>query len=1504
VTVAMARVAQKRFVRCGSAVVVLFTVVAGLSCRVTENERHLWLSSSHIYYPGDDVIVELQSHGVDEVDMAAYSLDLKAAAEHPDLDLHSLTGIDFAGSDPLSTWKEELDRGYYWDYRDVNVPVKEEGAYVVTASAGGEVSAALVVINRISLVVKTDNDTLMVYAAERMSGEPLEGVEILTVPKVADELYTDADGLAVKDGIVLPEEESSFLVLGRKGNGVTPCDSYFGYYSPERYKGYTYTDRPVYRPNQIVRMKGILRHYVGEEYRNLPDEKVTVEVNTPSGDTAFKAELTTSAFGSFAAEFTLGEEPPLGRYYINTRFRDQQFSSYFDVEEYRKPEYEVTVTTHKDYYLAGDILTFDVTGRYYFGEPVARADVDYAIYRRAKYYYGWRSYRYSWYYDYDDYYDYYGWEYVADGAGQLDDDGHFRGTLAVEAELPYDYDYRVDAVMTDASRREVTGSATAPVWRAGLALNVYMDKYFYEPGDAAVITFQSRDPLGTPYPADVLFEITTQRWEESGNTKHGRWLEQTLVKDELGIGASGEGRYRFVPDEVGYYTVKATAFDDAGNDVDYTATFYVADESYYHSYYSGSGVTLTLDKESYAPGDVALAMVQTDKAGSGVLLTVEGDELYHARVVRPQGNTALVEIPIERSFAPNVYLNAYMVADDSFTSAQRDVVVPPEDRFLSVEIIPDKDTYKPREPATFSVRATDWRGAPVVAEVSLGVADESVYAIKPEAAPDIRQFFYDRRGNYVSSNMSFYFSSYGYGYAETGAMGGGALIDELAFEEAPARGAPMAKKAGKSKDGNGYVEPVIRAYFPDTAFWGPQLVTDETGEATVDFAIPDSLTTWRATARAVTTDTLVGAATKKVIARKNLLVRLETPRTLTQWDDVIISGVVHNYLPSAQRVKVELRAGPEIKIRGATAKYVTMAAGGEARVDWPCFVEGVGETTFTASSLTRVESDAMELKVPILPHGLEYNVASARAENATFAETVTVPDDAVAGATVLEVSLAPSLAGTMLDALAYLAGYPYGCVEQTMSRFLPTVYVAQTLQKLGLENDELEGELPKMVKAGVERLYNFQHGDGGWGWWTEDETHPFMTAYVCYGLLKAREADFDVRDDVLSRGLDSLADQLDGVKKDERSTYLYMLYVLAEAGREDGEAELVDAFRKRGDYDPYELSLLALALAKRAKTAEAQTVVEDLDELAVKEGGFVHFTGIGEWHYSWQDSPIQTTATALRAIVATRGTDDENLEGIVRWLSLKRRGNYWRSTQETAAVVFALSDYLAATRELEGDYVARVIVNDAEVGSLAVTPGNVASAKLHLYLKDKDGAVKPGTNDVSVEIDGVGKAYYSTLLTYFKQEDEIAPVDEGFVVSRKYYRLAKGGTEALEGIPDIVRPGDRFRVDVTFTVENPMEYVILEDYFASGFEVDEDALGRDYYYDWYRGNSHRERRDEKMAFFFTELSPGDYTVSYVVHAEQPGKHLALPARASLMYAPEVWGSSREASFDVALEALE
>src|SRR6185369_2907461 len=93
-----------------------------------------------------------------------------------------------------------------------------------------------------------------------------------------------------------------------------------------------------------------------------------------------------------------------------------------------------------------------------------------------------------------------------------------------------------------------------------------------------------------------------------------------------------------------------------------------------------------------------------------------------------------------------------------------------------------------------------------------------------------------------------------------------------------------------------YNEPTIRKDFKDTAFWQPDVVTGADGKATVDVKLPDNLTTWRATARAVTADTRVGSTTDKIIARKDLIMRLETPRFVTAGDTVTISGIVHNYL--------------------------------------------------------------------------------------------------------------------------------------------------------------------------------------------------------------------------------------------------------------------------------------------------------------------------------------------------------------------------------------------------------------------------------------------------------------------------------------------------------------------------------------------------------------------------------------------------------------------------------
>src|SRR5207302_955072 len=112
--------------------------------------------------------------------------------------------------------------------------------------------------------------------------------------------------------------------------------------------------------------------------------------------------------------------------------------------------------------------------------------------------------------------------------------------------------------------------------------------------------------------------------------------------------------------------------------------------------------------------------------------------------------------------------------------------------------------------------------------------------------------------------------------------------------------------------------------------------------------------------------------------------------------------------------------------------------------------------------------------------------------------TVKLPDGVDPQSASLEIRFAPTLAADLVDTLDYLVDYPYGCVEQTMSRFLPAIKVAQILKKCQVEHKGLEQKLPGCVQGGIKRLLELQQPDGGWGWNGNGQTHEMMTPYALY----------------------------------------------------------------------------------------------------------------------------------------------------------------------------------------------------------------------------------------------------------------------------------------------------------------------------------------------------------------------------------------------------------------------
>ena len=424
---------------------------------------------------------------------------------------------------------------------------------------------------------------------------------------------------------------------------------------------------------------------------------------------------------------------------------------------------------------------------------------------------------------------------------------------------------------------------------------------------------------------------------------------------------------------------------------------------------------------------------------------------------------------------PNLMINAVIVHDDQVMTAQKSLKVPLVERTLTITATPSKSQYLPGEKGSFDVLAVDSQGKPVEADLSFGEVDEALYSVRPDTSGDIVNFFYPKRYAYLEPQTSFDFFFSGQAGAKS------PLLAELNAELFHPRMAQV-------KPGSDLVVPKVRKAFPDTAYWNPNVRTGADGHARVEFNFPDALTTWRTTIRAMTDDGKAGGMVTRVLVRKNLIVRLAAPRFFRQGDETVLRVIAHNYLESSQGRDVRARREWAEVMSGQTQK-VNIPAKGESFVDWRVKARVTGNVVLTAKALTNEESDALEMTLPVLAYGVKQKAAGAGVVFSGAGQnqwTVQLSGGFGCGHAGVDDDCGALVAGTVFDALDYLTSYPWGCTEQTMSSFLPDVIVAQAVDKLHLKSPIDRKTLNEMVQAGMERLYSFQHDDGGWGWWPDD----------------------------------------------------------------------------------------------------------------------------------------------------------------------------------------------------------------------------------------------------------------------------------------------------------------------------------------------------------------------------------------------------------------------------------
>ncbi|MDH3590246.1 MAG: hypothetical protein OER88_00090, partial [Planctomycetota bacterium] len=1141
-----------------------------------------------------------------------------------------------------------------------------------------------------------------------------------------------------------------------------------------------------------------------------------------------------------------------------------------------------------DRYIQGDTIKANVAVDYYFGSPVPKALVKWRLYKRPRWSNFWSvtPMWHRWYCDVSRGPWSYQGKQVATGEGRTDVDGKFAVSYPIPRE-EHDVEYTLVADVTDLSRRQQTGSGGVPAHQASFGLGIAVERNVVEAGKPFDITVHARDHGSGRPAADRPIEVVVLR---------RYWQRKKYLENEVGVhrattGPDGKAKITLDVADSGSYRLVAKGVDDRDRVTQTTRWLWIVSERWSGATMQWDNVDIVPDKDAYKLGDIATFLISSKVKDASILFTLEGEKLHSQRVVTLAGHTATIQVRLrDEALVPNFYASVATLHGGSFYQRSKSIGVDPMHRFFSVEIKPDKSQYRPREKASFQLIAKDSQGRPVSAELALGIVDESIYALQEEFAADIRQFFVRRRWNQVRTNTSLRFWDSGRIRAEKE----GGLLSFDSSDDAPAEESRLgaaAPKAARARGGRAgkMAETEIRSNFADTMFWTPVVRTDENGMATITVdQLPDNLTTWRVTARGISTTGLVGQEKNSVLVRKELQVRLATPRFYTQGDKTTVSAIVRNDLPVAKDVRVEITA-TGIDLDGARERTVHVAPRAEVRIDWPAVSSQQGKAVITVKALTDIESDALKRSIPVLPHGSLQWTSDAGLLTKTVRRELTVPEDTIRGAAELLVTVSPSHAATVLDALEYLASYPYGCVEQTMSRFLPTTITAQVLRRLKIRKPDLEAELPHMIRAGLQRLYGFQHQDGGWGWWKNDASNPFTTAYVVFGLAQARAADVAVDAGVFQRGIQASRRMIAKAKSPEQRTYL--LYALSAAGISlpDVRNALADDLDKLA---PSLEAMLAIVLDKDGQKREAARVLQHLAGRAERTGGTAHFAGAKDYH--WTGHRVDATALALQAFLRV-DPKHELVDHVVAWLALNRQGRYWVSTRQTALVVLAMSEYLAQSGDLmDPDMTILIRLNGELLLEKRVTKDNWYDFDGNV--KVEGDRLKPGKNVLVLEKQGSGKPVYATYFRRFREAETFTASKGGVTIQREYHLVrSKGIGKGTEFSPLAsgaeVKSGDEIQVTLTVRSDQPRRYLIVEDPLPAGCEPVREPTPRWYGRAWSYWYAHKEFRDEKVDIAVTYIGAGEQKVTYRMRAETPGRFRVLPSLVWNMYQPEEGANS-------------
>jgi uncharacterized protein YfaS (alpha-2-macroglobulin family) len=1351
----------------------------------------------------------------------------------------------------------------------------------------------------IGLEAFVDRTDLIGWANSLKDGRPLEGVEMTIEPAAVSKGTTGRDGLS---RLPLPESAAKGVnvLVARAGRDVAILPESTYWWSSDGswrkietsdYVGwYVFDDRKMYRPNEEVHIKGWLRRINGGKEGDvsaLGDAAtgVNYSLKDSRGNEITKGTLRLNALGGFDTSFKLPPTMNLGYATLsleavggNAAVGNRQFNHNFQVQEFRRPEFEVNAKVSEGPLFVGEHATATVTASYYAGGGLPNAEVHWRVTSRQTQYtppnrgdfiFG------TWV----------PW-WISRGEGGQENSQEFtsRTDAAGKHNLRIDFDsvtparpssVVAQASVTDVNRQTWSSTATMLVHPADLYVGLKSERTFVQKGEPLNVQTIVTDLDGKAVAGrEVRVRAVLLDWEY----ENGEWKQKEKNAQDCTVrSASDAVKCTFQTKEGGTYRVTASVRDDRERLNESEMNLWVAGgKTIPKRDVEQETVELIPDRKEYKPGDTAEILVQAPFTPAEGVLTLRRSGVVKTERFRMDTASTTLRIPIEDKFTPNIYAQVDLVGAatrttdagepleklpkrPAYASGSLNLSVPPVSRSLSVEAKPRDAALEPGAQTVVNVQVKDAQGRGVAgSEVAVVVVDESVLALTGYKLDDPLAVFYaqrstDTRDYHLRESLRLSNpAELSLEQGEGGAGGGAAATvaaepaiignaNTATTAEAPPpppkpgvmgrvarRGAQQLKAEA---DAAGEAAISLRENFNALAVFAPSLPTDAQGRAQVTVKVPDNLTRYRVMAVSVADGKQFGSGESAITARLPLMARPSAPRFLNFGDRFELPVVLQNQTNAAMTVSLAVRA-TNAELTDGAGRRITIPANDRVEVRFPVAANKAGTARFQVGAVSGKWADAAELSLPVwTPATTEAFATYGVIDEGAIVQPVKAPANVFTQFGGLEISTSSTELQELTDAVLYLVSYPYECSEQLSSRVLAVAALRDVLAAFKAKGLPPPEELKAAVTRDLKRLQGMQNDDGGFGFWKRGEkSWPYVSIHVAHSLVRAKEKGFDVPSEMMdkSRGyLREIEKRIPATYSPQarRAVISYALYVRNLMGDRDvtRARRLVNEAGLEGLSMEAIGWLLSVLTGDAASQKELDAIRRFLNNRVTETAGTAHFvSSYSDSDYLLLNSDRRADGVILDALIKDQPKSDL-IPKIVRGLLAHRTRGRWENTQENVFILLALDRYFATFENVTPNFVARAWLGERFAGEQEYRGRTTDRQQVNVpmrYLTESASA-----QNLTISKEGAGRLYYRVGMQYAPTNLKLEAADYGFTVERIY--------EAVDNPNDVrretdgtwhIKAGARVRVRLTMAAPARRYHVALVDPMPAGLEALNPAL--------------------------------------------------------------------------------